>query len=378
MGLPNGFGLHLTERAARMKRYLIATIVVTTIVWSGPALGGSPAPAAYAAYRRAVDAYLLNRWSELKEALAALRPHYAQLPPASRGNVDYIRRAAEDCRPDWWPQCGSTRKVSFKARIWDRAIKVNYVPSETLGMQIPLGVRNGRFVVVVSWRPEYVDSPAPAAGWGSPALGLTYGDIGEAIVWHELGHNYITAFLPVATTTRLNEKNPDLFHHLQEFYADLTSLYHCSAKARPVSLLVRLGGIQARATEDPHTRAGWAIGSLWLADVLANRARWPSVRLPASVPADEAERQTIVHMIEKMDKRLTLEEDRALRELIRHFVYTRGDQVLRDQGRVLLGNGQAFFLLAEADQQAQAQRNQWVEAQLRKIIAGGLTTQPAR
>ena len=46
--------------------------------------------------------------------------------------------------------------------IWGRRFKANYTPSELMGMQGALGIRNGVLMVVVTWQPHMIDNPDPA------------------------------------------------------------------------------------------------------------------------------------------------------------------------------------------------------------------------
>jgi hypothetical protein len=308
----------------------------------------------------------------------------------------YIAKACEGHRPDWWAKVKSTRPISFQAEIWNRRFVANYKPDTALGAQVPVGVDNGKLQIVVVWHPQRVDSNKPLGGMLESILGeeqvkrhqIRLGDVAECIVWHELGHNYISEFLPLQHVVELYTKHLPMYMALQEFYADMTALYHSSPKARRVQLFIRTRGIRDGHVKDPHTRGGHAVGSLWLSNILANptnvKKRWPTVHLPAEVDKDNAEIEAITYLYDHFDPDWTLAEDKQLREYLKRFLmtkkrgsrYSQGEAVLRDRGTVTLPNGLEFKLLPWQDGEWQEKRNAWVYQQLRRAAEAGQTDKP--
>jgi hypothetical protein len=328
---------------------------------------------AQAAYEKIVDAHMHARCGELRELLRGSGRHSRYMSRQQRVDVLYIRKAFGQYRPSWWPKTKSSGNVTFTARIWNRDFKANYVPSGAIGVQGVVGVRNGQLLVVVSWRPHLVDSPKAAKGDLAKLHKLTEGDIGEAIIWHELGHNYITRFLKPNEVIQLYMDYNVLFHQLQEFYADMTSIYHCSPPARKACMMIRLDALEANHLTDPHVRASNAVGALILAHVLAEPKQWPSFHLPGKVPEKDVERNTIIYLYEHLDPKYSLDEDRRLREMVWKFIMQRGESVLRMKGAVPLPNKLAFKLMPAEDREQQARRDAWVKARLEEAIKAGLT-----
>jgi len=220
------------------------------------------------------------------------------------------------------------------------------------------------------------------------------------VVWHELGHNYVTNFLPLDQVMQLYMNYMPLFTNLQEFYADMTSLHHCSPKGRLACLMLRLEAIdpspptssprgpgmpsiapaatQRRMEADPHSRATQAIGSFLLNHFLAEPQKWPSIHFPPKVPQSDVERRTILYVYENIDTGWTIAEDRNLRELIRRFMTQSGESVLRKKGLLILprplgplSGGQSFQLMSSEDQEFRQKRDAWTAEQLEKLIAAG-------
>jgi opacity protein-like surface antigen len=358
---------------------------------SGPSAGGTPATAstgkapldkdpntraAQESYSKILAAYMKSDWDVMNEELKVSGKHTAFLTPAQRGDISYIRTTAPEYRPSWWAEGKKTSNVSFGAKIWGKTFTANYMPSEEFGMEMPVGEKNGQLLVVVSWKPSLLDNPKEVQVYLGKSWGLTRGDLGESMMWHELGHNYISLSLTLAQVKDLYENHSLLYSHLQEFYADMTSLYHCSPHARLVTLMIRIDSIDMDSEDEAHTRAGRAIGSLLLSTFLAEPAKWPSIHFPAAVPDKEIERKTMLYVYQHLDPAWSLAEDKALRELVQKFIMTKGDSVLRSRGEVPLANNLSYKLMVSEDRDLQKKRDTWVAAQLKKAIDAGRGDKP--
>ncbi len=325
---------------------------------------------------KVIDSYMHNKWEDLTKELRFSGKHFSYMTRENRIALSYIRKAAKAHRPKWWKSCRSSSNTSFKASMWGRDFWANYIPSEMLGAMAPVGIRNGKLIIVVTWKPSLVDSTEPAEGYLSKAHGLTKGDIAEAIVWHELGHTYVTNFLPLRHVFKLYEDHYILFGHLQEFYAEMTSVHHSSPLARRAAMLFRIDSLDDYRESDGHTRAAYAIGALILAEVLNKPDQWPSFHLPPKVPEKNIERETIVYLYEHVDPNFTLAEDKTLREFFGKFIKAHGQSVLKSKGKIPLGSKLVFKLMSGDDREHQAKRNAWVKKKLEGAIKSGRADKP--
>ncbi len=344
--------------------------------------------AAAAAFDRMAAAYLDNDWAGVEETSKALRSTYRLLDPADQRIYRDISKDYTDFSPNWWARTSSPGKTEFPAEIWGKRFIARYEPSGALGYQ---GVRGkGEYVrtregyeykiteleVFVTWKPNLVDSPDPAGGVLGRRMGYTLGDLAEVIVWHELGHNFMTGRLSVDVNVELYTNYQLLYSHLQEFFADLTSLYHSSPKARRAVLQMRLRELDSYDEAGAHNRGAHGIGALLLVDVLNHREKWPSIHLPPSVPQQQAELNTIIYLYENWDKGWTLDEAMRLRALAGDFVRERGDKTFRAQGEFDLGNGTSYSLMVSQDRENQIKRDAWVSKTLGELIKQGKTDKP--
>ncbi len=335
------------------------------------------------AYEDLVKSYLTNDWDAVKEQARMIRRHQRFLDRDQRRDVMYIQKNYKDFSPKWWYKCASSSNISFKARLWNRPLMANYVPTRQLGAQAVQAVYEVRQIrgvrrrvlvrlnVLLTWKPNLIDSPQPGAGKLAEIHGMRLGDLGEVIVWHEMGHSYITNYLPLNHVVELYNDHAMLFSHLQEFYADITALYHASPRARRVTLMLRLEGMDRYDESEQHARASHALGALVLHEVLANPDDWPSFHLPPAVPKQQVELNTIIYMYEHMDPNWSLAEARALRELAQSFIKRSGEKTLRARGVLPLPDKLSFSLMAGQDHKRQAQRDEHVTQRLESLIASG-------
>lgn len=339
---------------------------------------------AAAAYQELVQAYLKNDWDTLDELTRTIRRHTRFFDRDQRNDVVYIQKNTKDFRPKWWDKCSSASNISFQAEIWNRPLMANYMPTRAVGFQSVQAEgeyrknRKGQYEpvvtklnVIVSWKPGLVNSNTPGTGKLAEVHDMKLGDLGEVIVWHELGHCYITNYLPMQHVIELYNEHGMLFNHLQEFYADLTSIQHSSPRARRFALMLRLDGLDHYDESEEHARASHAIGALLLHEILQNPDDWPSFHFPPEVPKQQVELNAIIYLYEHMDPEWSLKEARALRELAGDFISKSGEKTLRSRGIAPLPGDMKFSLMAGQDHKYQAQRDAYVAERLKTLIETG-------
>lgn len=359
------FGLHAFTAYAQQ--------TATATVTEAPAQADTPPlPENYQAL---CEAFMANQWDKVPDLLKQTRREMRELTREQRNLLVDIRREALKFPPKWWDRTRSSTNVSFKAGMWGKGFVANYMPSEMMGVQAAVGIdaRTQRLKVIVSWRPAYVDNPEPLEGYLAQAHGLTQADLAEVIIWHELGHNYITLHLPLRDAIKLYTEHHLLFSHVQEFYADMTALRHASPRSARLTLMFRLRQLHRYQDREPHTRAAYAIGALLLSEFLENPGKWPMVHFPPEVPADNLELETIKYVYEHFDPKWTPEEYFQLHQFIDTWIRTgrNGDRVLRERGRVRLPNDLDLKLMVNDDREHIAEREKWIRQKLEAIIASG-------
>jgi hypothetical protein len=317
------------------------------------------------AYDAVVAAFLDSNWAKLREAQKKVGRTTTRMTPQQRANLLYIRKAVVEYRPAWWRACKSTVRTQIRARVWGRNLIASYTPADQPAMSATLdGPR--RIKLSVSWNPSLVDSRDPEKGPVGEQHNLTKGDLGEVLVWRQLGYSYVTVAVPSSTLLSLYNRNRHLYQHLQAFIAYVTCMYHCSPKARRAAMLSHAVLLQNPNTPEAHVRAARAVSALFTATVLADPSKWPSVSLPYTIPENEIEKNAGIYLYSKLDPGWTLAEDKAFREALRKFFKLNAAGAYRTGGRIVLPNRMTFMLVEPNDRTCQQKRNAWVKQQLEK------------
>jgi hypothetical protein len=315
------------------------------------------------AFDAVAAAYMTNNWDGLQEAQKALQRYVGQLTQQQRGDLAYIRATAGDFRPSWWKACAGTSPAKIRTSIWGRTILCNYTPSDKLSVMVD----PTKMTVTASWNPSYVDSTVAEDGKLAEEHHLTRGDIGEVVVWRDLGSGYIMTLLPAEAILTMAKDNQLLFLHLQSFYAELTTLYHCSPKARRTAMLLHGTAIREPANNgEGYIRACRAISSMFLTMVLEDPKKWPSIHLPDRVPDEAIEKTVGTLAYLGVSPNWTVEEDRLFREAIKDLLHANGDRAIKQRGKVLLPNKLPFMLMEPDDRPFQDKRDAWVKEKMQK------------
>jgi len=378
----------------RMNRCGLAAWAVL-LSMTGGVWAQSDGPSELTYYQKVERAYIDGRWDDLEALLGQFGAERRNLNAQEISDITAMRRQYPNYRPRWWKATHASSEVKFRAGIWGRNFVANYRPSTAVGYQ---AIRaEGRYVntkdgekfvptkleVWVTWKASMVDSPKAGEGGLAKHQGLTEGHMAEAIVWHELGHNYVTEFIPMKSVVALYTDHRLLFSHLQEFYADLTAIYHGSPKARLNAMLFRLNelagnGFSEYNRDSAHTRGAHAIGALFLAKVLEDPKAWPSIHLPPEVPEKDVELKLINYVYETIEPTWTFREDEAWREFVGDWVKKYGTRALRSKGQVQLPNDLEFRIMFAEDRENQEARNRWLAAKLKAAIASGRADKEAK
>jgi hypothetical protein len=342
------------------------------VVWvlaAGGIAGAADAPkeAATQCHGEYFRAYLNSDWAALDKLQRGVLSHTSHMTAAQRSDVVYIRKTAGTYRPSWWRACSSTKKTPIPAAVWGSKTPVIYEPGNTPGAAGSIDAATRRLVFTLNWNPSLVDNSEPAGGGLAVKHGITQGDLGETIVWRQLGLAYLLLnAMRQEQAIALTQKHQHLYQHLWTYYGVMTALYHSSPRGRRAALLDMIRGMQGKSNHEGFGRACRAAAALLLATVLAEPSKWPSIELPSEVPDGDVERKTAEHVLLNLDPDWTLAEDRALRAVLEKHFRANAQTVIRTRGKIILPNKTVFMLQEPDDRAPLDKRNSWIEKQLKK------------
>ncbi|MGB0768323.1 MAG: hypothetical protein ACPGYV_11505, partial [Phycisphaeraceae bacterium] len=326
-------------------------------------------------------AYVTNDFKTVEELYLEMRSKTRYLSREKKLAIRHIDRAIPNYRPRWWQGTKKQEKNSFEAEIWGRDFYANYVPTRELGLQAvfpqeEFNPKTGRWevvdlIILVTWKPLMVDSPEKAKGKLAEMHDYTLGDIAEVIVWHELGHNYLTEALSTRDNIELYDRYDALYSALHEYFADMAAIYHGTPRARKMAIQFRLEELDYYTMDSPHCRGAHGIGAIIITDMLMNPEMWPSVRFPPAVPKQQVELNTIIYVYENLPAIWTAEEDIRLQELAEEFVMKQGERTFKAKGEIPLQNRLKYKLMIGEDRENQVKRDEWVAEKLEELISEG-------
>ena len=328
------------------------------------------------AFQKLVDAFMDNDMDDMVTLLRDAKRVTSKLTPKQRKELMYINRNWKDIKPDWWESTASSKPVAFPAEIWAKRFKADYLPSAYLGAQIPVmyDPYTNRIRVIVTWHPDGIDSNEKVDGKLAKRHDIRMRHMAECIVWHELGHNYISNSIPAQQAIDLYRNHEQLYHRAQEFYADMTALRHGSPKAMLTQLFIRTNELDRYDRLIPHTRPAHAVGSVLLVEFMNNPDKWPMVRFPSEVPEKDVELYTIRYVYHNLDPDAwDVTQYNQLRTYVDNWIRRggRGDAVLKQKGKVQLDNRLLMYFDSEKDRQWQEKRDRWVANKLKQLIKSG-------
>ena len=170
--------------------------------------------------------------------------------------------------------------------------------------------------------------------------------------------------IPLEAQTNLKEDAQIRLMRYLDFRSNVTAVYYATPHARRWGLWLCMAMYVGENAGNPVRSAREAIAVMFMSEVVANPAKYPSFQLPKTLPAENTEEKLAWELrlwIEKHGP--TLVEDKFLRDATAAFAKANGRQAhLRDQ--ITLANGLVVALDPEKDKLLRPKRDVWFKAKL--------------
>lgn len=309
-------------------------------------------------YARISQAYLDGNWDELEKVLGVPSKEIEALSAAQQADAAYVRGALAQCQPAWWKQCKKAKKVEIRPVVWGHSLKLWFDPAgkESVEMKSTGAVK----ALSVTWPVADMDNPEHAEH------GYSKGDLCNLGAWNTIGIAMVWSQTPAQALNNPPAPEKLRMDRYQEFRGHLAGLYYGTPKARRWGLFLYLLSWMEKYSQMPTVCSRKAAGSMFLAEVLGNPGKYPSIPLPGTLPADGAEEKLAEHVRNKIERHSwTIAEDKALREAIKSFAAANESGVLQTQ-KATLANKLAVSLDPEADKPLCPKRDAWLKSQFDK------------
>ncbi len=343
---------HLLPRG-RFLRATAFSAFAAFLAGSAPGAGPATSPAS-GFHEQIVSEYLDGQWEKLEADLAATKNPLG-LSAAERAEVETIRRAMGECRPEWWKVVKAGKKVNFRPMVWGHAFAATFEPQGKGGVQVDFVGSQAH--VTVAWDAADMDNPDQAEH------GFSKGELSDLGVWLNLGAAQSWLDLPVGSLLNMKDDARLVLSRYLEFRSNVAGAYYGNPRTRRWGLWLDLASWEKKYEQ---MRGRRAVGAMFLAEVVGHAGRYRSIHLPDSLPDQGAEEKLAGELKPWIEKHgLTLSEDQALRDALRVFAAANTGKV-RQTGTVTLANKLTVALDPEADKKQVDQRDAWLKAHLVK------------
>ncbi len=347
-------------------RWILAAVAIAapgvqTTAWAAgraaKSKGADDAKASSDSFQRICKAYLDGAWEDLEKDLQPGKDPPG-LATEQREELEAIRKAVAECRPAWWQSCKANAKGPIHPVVWGRKLDLTYEPGE-LGLKMNYGADH--IAITVSWVATEMDSREKGGH------GVTRGAGSDFYLWYTLGTAHTWTQISVQSLTNLSEKDRLALGRYQCFRSGLTAFYYTTPEARRLAAYVFCSTWPKHyEKEDAYPRK--ANGAMFLAEVLTDPAKYPSLPMPKNIPADGAEEKLADLYCDWVQKHgWTVAEDIALRKAIHKFAETNTDtRSLPKLQLVTLPNDLKISLDPAGDEKLRPLRDAWLKKQFDK------------
>jgi hypothetical protein len=344
-----------TFRSCYTQLALIAGLLVGFAAW--PILAAEPSTLSEN-YDKLVSEYMAGKWDDLQIDLKASSTQPSTFTTAQKADIDYIRQTLLECHPLWWVRCKAGKRTQVKASIFGISVTGLYDPLQKEGMRVRFSQDSTD--VTLGWAASDMDNPAQAEH------GFTKGELNAASIWSSLGMTAGYSQVPFQSLINLSDADKAKLTCELDFRGGLAAAYDGNPRTRRWWFFLAMHYYRPPYQKSPFLMSRKALGAMFAEEVVAHRAKYPSIELPDSVDAEDAEAKVTaaVHdWIERHD--WTLAEDKSIRDATKAFALA-NQSVMRTGGPVQLPSGLQISLDPQKDGELRLKRDQWVVQTLAK------------
>jgi hypothetical protein len=291
-----------------------------------PATATAPATtAAGPVYDAFVKRYLTGDWDTLATDLAGKQKEIAALPASQAADMAYIKQALAECRPAWWDQIKQGKVTQFKQVVWKQSVQVNYQANDAARF-LGSSTANSATVMKLGWPLKQMDALDPLA---LPQVDLNINDDfgfhnGDALngaIWNMLGGAGLTTQLG---TKKLTPTETPQFERFAGFWQNLTAAYYATPPARRLICAQSCAAFESGYDGRLEWTGRRPLGAALLIELTLHADKYKNVKVEPILGLNQL---GDAHMVETflakpvvlnfLSGRLTLAEDRALRDLVK-------------------------------------------------------------
>lgn len=321
---------------------------------TSPAADDAPAAAASGSlYDQLADEYLKGNWESLEKQLSPKNKEIEKIAGPQKQDIKYMRDVLAESRPAWWRQCKEKQEFNFRPAVWGRSIRASFDPEAKSNINITSN--NGASSAALNWNASDMDNTAEAEH------GFSKGDLCDLSVWSVIGSADAWISVPIQLQLNMKDAQKLQLQRFIDFNGNLAGAYYGTPMARRWGLWLFCAAYLDKYSAMTIVNSRKAVGSMFLAEVVAHRAKYPSITLPEALPDEKIEENLCIALKNHIEKHpWTLAEDKNLREQIKAFELLNQRELIQT-GKVKLPNGLFVALDPAADEAYQSGRDAWLK-----------------
>ena len=311
-------------------------------------------------YSSITDAYMTGKFDDLEGALDRAAKRMKDFTAAQKTDILYVRKTIAECRPKWWDACKAGKRTVIAQAIWGETVRVIYDPEGKGGLQLTSGLEG--ISVTASWDHKTMDSTDKGM------YGYLKGDMACGSVWSNLAAGEIWSGMSLQILAKMNDRDKLRLNRYISFRANLAALYYTTPAARRYSMHIYFAAFfYDKWGTGPVSGARRAVCAMIMCEILKDPTRYPSLKLPRKLDANNAEETLGKHykFAIKRNATWTIAEDRRLREAIKSFAATADKNVFKTE-KVTLPNKLVFAIDVKVDEAIRSKRDAWIKKQFDK------------
>jgi hypothetical protein len=311
---------------------------------------------ASALFTEVVTPYMEGKWDALDKLMKEKVRELGQLSTEEQAGIAAIRLAVKEGRPEWWEKTRTGTKGQIMPVLWGRKIPVMFDPKTRHGTNIT--IKNGQQALAVGWVHTDMDSAEPATET------FTKGDVASLTAWANLG--------AVDSWSQVSNPGSQLqLDRYLEFRGKVTGMSFGTPGARRYGMWQCLASFTEENPKSQVRMARRAVATAFMSDLLTKPEAYPSIKLPDSLAAENAEGTLGLALAPVVAKQAwTFAEDSVIRQSMKQLAAGNGVKAATSQ-TITLPNNLKMSLDPRADEALAAERSTWIKQQFDKVKGGG-------
>ena len=273
-----------------------------------------------------VKRYMAGDWEKLAADMDAKKKDISALPAGNAADLAYITKAVAESRPTWWNDVKSGKAKDFRQLVWRQAVQATYQQG---GIAELGNATAGNVFTVRLAASEMMDSRETLSlmqyGLAIPGdFGFSMGDANDTAVWQVLGNAASRAQFTGDAINKMSSDDKIILTRHNLFWQNITSAYYSTPPGRRLICAMSLSSLETAMNGNSNWIGRRPLGSALMLELTQNKDTYKGLQVQSILGLDKVGDPSKVEeflakpvVMEFLHARLTFEQDRRIREMIK-------------------------------------------------------------